>query len=108
MSCSRSKQTPVDYLHGSHNVLWQLQPSEEDDTGYHHGADISAISQFASEEEVLFPPGTMLVVQTRDAPEGGGGGAQQPLEVTEGVVAAGGEDGEVTHYTAVRVLPCFV
>jgi hypothetical protein len=49
-----------------HNVLWQLEPKLESDTGYHRGA--SLLSQFAVEEEVLFPPFTMLSVLPRAIP----------------------------------------
>jgi len=50
------------------NVLWSLRPSRETDTGFHHGADISLLSQFAGENEVLFPPCTMLqVIEAADS-----------------------------------------
>ena len=64
MSTSRKRETPIDYMdvHGP-NVLWELQPRAESDTAYHHGADISMLSQYAAEAEVVFPPCTMLVVR---------------------------------------------
>ena len=66
MSTSRKRETPIDYMSSdSPNLLWALQASSETDAGYHCGADISMLSQFASEEAVLFPPTTMLVVQHR-------------------------------------------
>ena len=34
------------------NVLWSLAPMAETDIGYHYGADISMLSQFAEEKEV--------------------------------------------------------
>ncbi|KAL1521882.1 hypothetical protein AB1Y20_021533 [Prymnesium parvum] len=63
MSTSRHRQTPIDYMEGSANVLWELAPMGESDVAYHCGADISMISQFAGEREVLFPPCTMLRVR---------------------------------------------
>ena len=63
LSTSRGRETPIDYM-GSDcdNVLWAIQPSRETDTGFHYGADVSMLSQFSSEQEVLFPPATMLEV----------------------------------------------
>ena len=42
--------------------MWQLIPTAESDSAYHCGADLALLSQFAAEQEVLFPPTTMLVV----------------------------------------------
>jgi len=69
MSTSRRRQTPIDYMgsEGADNVLWVLKQSRETDDGYHSGADISMLSQFEAEKEILFPPATMLKVQTRVA-----------------------------------------
>ena len=39
---------------GGPNLLWQLQPKKESDAAFHRGADISMLSQFSEEEEVLF------------------------------------------------------
>ena len=64
MSTSRNRRTPVAYMaEGEHNVLWELQPSTASDIAFHSGADISMLSQYAGEDEVLFPPCTMLVCQ---------------------------------------------
>ena len=59
MSTSRIRQTPIDYMssEGADNVLWVLKQSSETDDGYHSGADISMLSQFEAEKEILFPPG---------------------------------------------------
>ena len=64
MSTSCDEQAAIGYLskHGE-NVLWQLQSRPESDGAYHIGADISRLSQFSSEKEVLYPPYTMLLVQ---------------------------------------------
>jgi len=74
MSTSRNRQTPVDYMGSGENVLWQLQPQKQSDAAYHRGADIKMLSQFAGEDEVLFPPCTMLEVRA--------GAADQPLSPT--------------------------
>ena len=42
--------------------MWLWQPREQSDDAFHRGADISMLSQFKEEEEVLFPPCTMLEV----------------------------------------------
>ena len=44
-------------------MLWELRPQTESDSAYHRGADISMLSQFEGEREVLFPPCTMLEVK---------------------------------------------
>ena len=62
MSTSRNRGTPIHYMSGEANVLWELAPREESDAAYHCGADISMLSQFGAEEEVLFPPCCLLVV----------------------------------------------
>ena len=47
------------------NVLWCLHPKPESDSGFHVGASIGELSQFSQEEEVLFPPCTMLIVKEK-------------------------------------------
>ena len=68
MSTSRRRATPVQYMGAAENVLWSLQPGAESDSGFHSGADVSLLSQFAAEEETLFPPLTLLVVQPKRRP----------------------------------------
>ena len=63
MSTSRHERTPIEYMGGGANVLWELRPQTESDSAYHRGADISMLSQFEGEREVLFPPCTMLEVK---------------------------------------------
>lgn len=55
------------HLAGKPNVLLELQQSPLDSAGsLHCGANVSLLSQYAAEEEVLFPPMTMLRVLPRD------------------------------------------
>lgn len=63
MSTSRNRKTPIDYMGSGKNVLWELCPKAQSDAAYHRGAEIKMLSQFAYEDEVLFPPCTMLEVQ---------------------------------------------
>ena len=69
MSTSRNRDTPIRYMaaDGIPNVLWELKAGPESDSAYHIGADISFLSQFAHEDEILFPPCTMMVVQRQSA-----------------------------------------
>jgi len=69
MSTSCNRATPVQYMdENGPNVLWSLRPSRETDAGFHYGANISLLSQFAAEEEVVFPPCTMLqVIEAADS-----------------------------------------
>ena len=74
MSTSRVRAIFEEYLprdsEGGRNVLWHLTPRppsqvhrwRERGTIFCRGADISMLSQFAAEAEVLFPPCTMLVI----------------------------------------------
>lgn len=50
-STSKSRQTPINYMGDGSNVMWALHPQMESDAGFHRGADISIISQFAAENE---------------------------------------------------------
>merc|ERR1712187_725981 len=64
MSTSRRKETPLGYMDKTpFNVLWELAPHAADDTAFHYGADIHLLSQFNEEQEVLFPPCTLLVAK---------------------------------------------
>ena len=54
-----TQATPLAYMGGGQNVLWKLHPRAESDVGLHMGADISMLSQFPGEAEVLFPPCTV-------------------------------------------------
>ena len=64
MSTSSVVTKPLEYMdRDGMNVLWALKPMQETDDAYHTGANIALLSQFAEEEETLFPPCTMLVVR---------------------------------------------
>jgi len=102
MSTSRNQQTPIDYMGGgNHNVLWKLETRQESDTGFHRGANIEMLSQYAAEQEVLFPPCTMLTVLTRPATS-----KKTPLEqvMAEDVKAAAGT-GEPEQTTVPKKAP---
>ena len=68
MSTSTKIQTSLDYmLEGEKdgkmaNLLWRIRAKPESSGGFHHGADISTLSQYQAEEEILFPPCTILTV----------------------------------------------
>jgi len=68
MSTSTRRTTPLDYMAEGqgkddvHNLLWVIRAKRESASGFHYGADISHLSQFQQEAEVLFPPCTMLTV----------------------------------------------
>jgi len=103
MSTSRNRLTPLDYMErgGAANVLWQLEPKVESDAAFHCGADISMLSQFAAEEEVLFPPCTMLsVTESMDETSTGRARAQS-------LAKSSTTEGDKT-FVCVRVLPSFI
>ena len=39
---------------GTKNVLWAILPQPESDDAYHIGADVSLLSQFSHEAEILY------------------------------------------------------
>ena len=104
MSVSRNRQTPIDYMGLGHNVLWRLAPGLETPGAFHYGADISGLSQFAGEEEILFPPCTMLVAST----EGESRKDLEEAEKAEEGTFRRGETGHDISYTAINVRPFFV
>merc|ERR1712032_1694032 len=74
------------------NILWVIAVQKEDQAGFHNGADVSPLSQFAGEKEILFPPLTMLRVR-KHKPENAGPAYQseQPEEDEDGIVRLGRE-----------------
>ena len=102
MSTSRIRTVPIEFMSGNENVLWELAPKAESDAGFHYGADISLLSQFSEEEEVLFPPCTMMVL----LPGPGVGEAQGGLD---GALSPSkhNEDGTKS-FVNVKVQPYFV
>jgi hypothetical protein len=110
MSTSRNYHTPVDYMASSGtNVLWVLQPQPETDTAFHRGADIGMLSQFAAEQEVLFPPCTLMVVQPSSLPQKGRPRAGAQGDGVDELPTGGTwveERGK--RYLRIEVLPSFV
>ena len=82
----------------AHGVLMEmirwLRAGDESDSAYHCGANIAFLSQFAGEEEILFPPCTMLVVVPPSEAAG---------ELSTHVQGAQGKGIRV-----IEVVPCFV
>jgi len=98
MSTSRSRETPINYMgENGANVLWELKPAEESDAAYHTGADISMLSQFGAEQEVLFPPCCMLTL--REPP---GAPSEEMLRPSQSI-----EEGGKT-FVPISVMPSFV
>jgi len=129
MSTSLNDKTPVDYMRVAEdneeiegtedafaNVLWKLQIKAEGDDAYHCGAVISELSQYAGEQEVLFPPLTMLKVCARDKEKEGWQEKLHPSILErqemdwEVSVHMGVKDkhGNLKNYREVEVLPYFV
>jgi hypothetical protein len=72
MSTSSRACVAIGYMQNAdagNNVLWELTPKTESDSGFHRGADISLLSQFSTEAETLFPPCTMLSVIEQESYE---------------------------------------
>lgn len=70
MSTSTAEATPIHYMAGSpkRNLLWELHARAEDDAGYHSGADVSMLSQFAGEREGVCSPSIVAAVACSCAP----------------------------------------
>lgn len=105
MSTSLNNVTPIHYMRGnSPNLLWEIHQGPEDNVAYHCGALISELSQYSGEDEVLFPPLTMLRVMERkgDAPDD----LHNPLEADWQTADLVSESGK--HYKRVSVIPAFI
>ena len=92
-------------------MLWSLRPSRETDTGFHYGADISILSQFADEAEVLFPPCTMLQVLHPDEVRASIAQERRTVIKASGdavVTLMEGVDERDKAYLVVEVVPTFV
>ena len=66
-------------------VLWTLLPDKPSDAAFHCGASLKLLSQFEEEDEVLFPPCTMLVVlpeASHDPAANGEGNGGGPVRLT--------------------------
>jgi len=136
-SCSRSHKVPLNFMaegDEGKNVLVHLRPdTAETDSAMHCGADIGMLSQFSCEEEVLFPPSTMMVLkpwvedaglrpwlQERNEDPGtqlisGPNVALDPTSIVAyefgRLVTETWDDAGVTRsrsYVALKVLPCFI
>ena len=67
MSTTSQENVAFRYLDNrSQNVLWVLHPEGPSVEAFHFGADVSLLSQFNHESEILFPPCTMLSVERRN------------------------------------------
>ena len=118
MSTSRAKSTPVEYMQSDgENVLWSLKPGIESETGFHCGADVSLLSQFSQEKEVLFPPATMLEVVDSDSTPLLASGHKSTKSILDSLTlgTAPGDDvaeapanADGKRYTEIRVRPTFV
>ena len=56
MSTSRNREVPLSFMTGKENVLWKIECSPQRAYGFGYGADIALLSQFHTEDEILFPP----------------------------------------------------
>jgi len=119
MSTSRNRQTPLDYMGDGQNVLWEVHTTRESDTGFHCGANIALLSQFAAESEVLFPPSTMLMLLPHGhAPgqaeseeqenEGGVSAVAPPVQHPPSQVETRHQDGRSIMHVCVPVIPYFL
>jgi len=67
MSASRHREQVVSSMGNGDNVLWEMVPEAKESSSIEitRGADVSILSQYASEGEVLFPPYTLLLAKIR-------------------------------------------
>jgi hypothetical protein len=94
MSCSTDVSMSKKFMdQNGPNVLWNVHCSRESDSAMHTGASVSVVSQFPGEEEVLFPPCTMLRVE-------------RPMSKAPNPHALPGAVSR-SSYTEIDVIPCF-
>lgn len=110
MSTSKNRGAPIHYMSGGENVLWELRPSGESDMAFHRGASIEMLSQFAGEEEVLFPPCSMLVVLKGSGDQGaqGSSSGQASASAVRSNEHVETGSGEPVAFVAIHVRPFFV
>ena len=89
-------------------VLWEIECGAETDDGFHSAADVSLLSQYPGEKEMLFPPLTMLQVR---AQQHGGGPAAGRKDTAAALSRAAYETHKTANgaeYICIRVRPTFV
>ena len=69
MPAEGGQQNADSSLSTSRNILWQLNVASETDEAFHMGADVSMLSMYPAEEEVLFPPNSALQVLDPESAE---------------------------------------
>ena len=113
-STSLGRATPIHYMAQppSQNLLWEIQAGVEDDVGYHCGAEVAFLSQFAGEREVLFPPYVMLTVQKRQGmspppPQPRGASLLDQVAYSREVLQVMQESVDGKEFESVTVLPTF-
>jgi hypothetical protein len=78
MSVSRSRDASVWYMQekpsssrnsgdGGDNVLWHLNAIGQTSEGFHVGADVSPLSMYPEEEEILYPPNVAMTITDPEA-----------------------------------------
>ena len=87
------------------NLLWEIKCSAESSTGFHSGADVSAVSQYAGEKEKLFPPLTMLKVESIREEGGEEHGRVRTGSVLNRVEETSSEGAK---FTRIVVVPTFI
>ena len=110
MSTSKKKEAPIQYMSPGKNVLWQLHTEPDSDAGFHRGADISMLSQHASEHEILFPPMTLLRVintpSSAQTPSDVGSWSRLPVDEINKMVKK--ENAGPKELIIIDVVPCFL
>lgn len=110
MSTSKKREAPIQYMVPGKNVLWQLKTNPDSDAGFHRGADISMLSQHAGEDEILFPPMTLLKVintpSSAETPSGIGSWPRLPLDEMTKMVKK--ENAGPKEMIIIDVVPCFL
>ena len=53
ISATPNRQTPFDYMGEGRNVLFEIVQALPTDDGFHAGAALSMVSQFAMEDEII-------------------------------------------------------
>lgn len=87
-------------------VLWEIECGAETDDGFHSAADVSLLSQYPGEKEMLFPPLTMLQVQAEQ--KGGIFGRKDSTAAPSRAAYKTHKTAKGAEYICIRVRPTFV
>jgi hypothetical protein len=107
-STSLDRIVSESFLGTAAGVLWKIECSDESEEGFHSAADVSLLSQFPEEKEMLFPPLTMLQVKMSSHPSGGTSTSAARKSITSASACETGTTVNGAKYKCIFAKPTFI